>query len=291
MKLSIVVIMHNMRREAARTLYSLSLAHQVGIEPGDYEVIVIDNASTAPLRPEDMDGHGAGFRYHFHETDSKSPVEAINIGVEMARGDAIAIIVDGARMASPGLIRHTLLAFRMAENPVICALSWHLGPDVQPKSVQNGYGQAFEDRMLEEADWRTDGYRLFEISTIAPSSGDGFFASYPSECSWIALRRDTFVGMGGFDIRFQTPGGGFCNHDFRNRAVTLEGASPMVILGEGVFHQVHGGIATNAPPEKRPLAMFHEEYARIHGRRYETAPVPWPLYVGGMPAAAKRFLK
>lgn len=291
MKISIVVIMHNMRREAARTLHSLSPAHQIGADPGDYEVIVIDNGSSEPLNAAEVNRFGPTFRYHFHETGSMSPVEAINLGAHMAQGDVIAVIVDGARMATPGLIRHTLSVFKHESDPVVSALSWHLGPDIQPKSTQNGYDQTVEDKMLKDSGWRKDGYRLFDISTIAPSSQGGFFGPFPLECSWVALRQDTFHDIGGFDRRFQSPGGGFCNHEFRNRAVTREGVAPTVILGEGVFHQVHGGIATNAPPARRPLGLFHEEYARIFGKSYEPAQVPDLVFVGGMPDVAMRFLK
>ena len=43
--LSVVVVFHNMRREAERTLHSLSRAYQRGVDDLDYEVIVIDNGS------------------------------------------------------------------------------------------------------------------------------------------------------------------------------------------------------------------------------------------------------
>lgn len=291
MKLSIVIITHNMRREAARTLYSLSPDHQAGVRADDYEVIVIDNGSSAPLDPESVKQFGPHFRYHYHETHSASPVDAVNLGAHMARGESLAIIVDGARMATPGIVRYTLSALRAEPDALVCALSWHLGPDVQPKSTQEGYDQAFEDAMLKKAGWREDGYQLFAISTLAPSSGTGFFGDFPLECSWVALERNRFHAMGGFDPRFQTAGGGLCNHDFRNRALQQPGIVPVKLLGEGVFHQVHGGIATNAPPAQRPLQAFHDEYTRIHGARFVPVDVVDPVYVGMMPAAARRFIQ
>ena len=48
-KLSVVVIFYNMRREAARTLYSLTPRYQQGISEDDYEVLVIDSGSQEPL--------------------------------------------------------------------------------------------------------------------------------------------------------------------------------------------------------------------------------------------------
>ena len=52
--LSVVVVVHNMRREAARTLYSLSSRYQQGLGELDYEVIVVENGSD----PEQALGEG-----------------------------------------------------------------------------------------------------------------------------------------------------------------------------------------------------------------------------------------
>jgi len=48
-KLSVVVVVHNIPREASRTLYSLSPHYQRHIAAQDYEVIVVDNGSTPPF--------------------------------------------------------------------------------------------------------------------------------------------------------------------------------------------------------------------------------------------------
>jgi hypothetical protein len=39
------------------------------------------------------------------------------------------------------------------------------------------------------------------------------------------------------------------------------------------------------------LQAFHEEYTELRGARFAPVPVPNPIYVGGMPAAAMPFLK
>lgn len=290
MKLSVVVILHNMRREAARTLFSLSRAYQQNMAEEDYEIIAIDNGSTQPIDTQLLASLSPRVRYHFHETSSVSPVEAVNLGARMATGDAIAVIVDGARMASPGLLCQSLAAVRLHSGAFVCALSWHLGPDIQPVTIQQGYDQDREDAMLADVGWQADGYKLFDVSSIAPSSGMGFLNGFPTECSWFCLSRHTFLALGGFNPAFQTPGGGQCNHDFRNRALQRPGVIPIVLLGEGVFHQVHGGIATNAPPENRPHALFHAEYQRIHGEKLSSFQPTGIQYLGMMPASARRFI-
>lgn len=49
LKISIVVVFYNMRREARRTLYSMSAEYQKDVGETDYEVIAIDNNSEYPL--------------------------------------------------------------------------------------------------------------------------------------------------------------------------------------------------------------------------------------------------
>jgi len=289
--LSIIVIFHNMRREAARTLYSLSSRYQMDITAEDYEVIAIDNGSTSPLDPNQIESFEGNFKYHFFDTQSVSPVEAINFGTRQANGQYVAIIVDGARMVTPGIIAATLGALQKFENPFVCTLAWHLGPDVQRKAIETGYCKATEDGLLQSIDWPDNGYRLFEISTLAPSSAMGFEAGMPMEFSWSAVARSTFLHIGGFDTRFQSPGGGLVNHDYLKRVLALGNIEPVVLLGEGSFHQMHGGIATNAKPDALPFEGFAAEYRNIRGEDFVPAANIKPSYFGEVPDNAVRFTK
>ncbi|MCE8008762.1 glycosyltransferase family A protein [Aestuariivita sp.] len=290
MLLSIIVIFHNMRREAARTLHSLSPAYQIGADADSYEVIAIDNGSDRPLDPETVRAHGANYRYLAYDTPSISPVDAMNHGASLAEGTALAFIVDGARMATPGLVRDTLAALTLARDPFIAALSWHLGPKVQNVSMLEGYDQAAEDALLDAIVWPRDGYRLFEISTLAQSSGCGFLGGMPSECSWLCLPRQSFQALDGYEARFQSGGGGLVNHDFLNRALSRHGVTPIVLLGEGMFHQYHGGVATNVPQAQHPIGAFRAEYEQIRGEAFKPHPVENVLYYGHMPKAAQAFV-
>ena len=113
---------------------------------------------------------------------SVSPARALNIGVELARGDLVCIVVDGARMASPGLLRHALAAATLQRG----AIRRHAGvaprsrraTDVRSRPATTG---AVEDDLLAGIGWPADGYRLFEVSTPAPSSRRGYLAPLPGE--------------------------------------------------------------------------------------------------------------
>lgn len=290
MRLSIIVIFHNMRREAARTLFSLSTQYQTGVSEDEYEVIAIDNGSTEPLDPETVTAHGKNFSYRYFSTESVSPARAMNTGAAIAKGDALAFIVDGARMASPGLIAASLQALSIAPDPFVAALAWHLGPDVQNISMLEGYNQSVEDKLLDSINWTEDGYSLFNISTLAQSSQPGILGGMPPECSWLCLSHKNFDSISGFDERFQSGGGGLVNQDIRNRIVTRLGLQPVVLLGEGVFHQIHGGVATNVRMEEHPIDIFLEEYNAICGEPFKPAHCPNVMYFGALPEPARRFI-
>src|SRR5262249_8686249 len=141
---SVIVIVHNMRREAPRTLFSLSASYQTGIEANEYEVIVVENGSTDPLDPYEIERAGSNFRYHRHKTLSTSPVEAVNIGAQLARAERLVVCVDGARILSPGVLGYMRAAFQAFPNPFVYTLGWHLGDEPQNFSMIKGYDQVVE---------------------------------------------------------------------------------------------------------------------------------------------------
>ncbi len=284
--LSVIVVFHDMAREAPRTLHTLSPAYQRGVGPDDYEVVAIDNGSAVPLDAAFVEGFGPNFRL-LRRPPSPSPTAAINDAVRRSRGAAVMVCIDGARMLSPGVVRTTLAAFRAFENPVVATLAWHLGPRIQNLSMLEGYNQAVEDRLLDSVDWRADGYELFRIACFAGSSAVGWFGSL-SESNCLAVRRAAYESLGGFDERFQTPGGGLVNLDFYKRA--CEGLPELVLLlGEGTFHQFHGGVATNVPTAEHPWPRFHDEYLAIRHAPF-APPTTVAQYIGHAPAQCMPFL-
>ncbi len=195
-RLSIVVVVFNMRREAPRTLQSLSPQYQREIDAADYEVIVVENASTQPLSAEEVLKYGENFSYYSLPAGNQSPAAATNFGIARARGNMIGLMVDGARIVSPGLLHMALLAGQLHKKPIIGVPSWHIGPDVQQISTKQGYTAATEDESLLGIDWPNDGYRLFDISVLAVSSEQGYF--YPlQETNALFLTRATIDELAG----------------------------------------------------------------------------------------------
>ena len=284
--LSVILVVFRMRREAPRTLHSLSSAFQRSVGAENYEVIVVENQSDSMLTADEVTSYGLQFRYVVNPGDATSPAAAANFGASQARGRALMLIIDGARIVSPGVLRHTLAAQRFFDRPVVATLAWHLGPDNQARSIHNGYDQIAEDELLAGSGWDQDGYKLFEISTLAGSSALGWFLPI-LESNCITLDREHFFSLGGFSEEFRSPGGGFVNLDFYERAVADRQRQLVILLGEGTFHQAHGGVATNRQ-DNEPIRRFQEEYRRIRGRDY-VAPKTNPMFLGGMHDLTKRF--
>jgi hypothetical protein len=138
-----------------------------------------------------------------------------------------------------------------------------------------GYDQAVEDELLARSGWDADGYRLFEISTPAGSWGRGLFGP-AGESSSLFCPRPIWDELDGLDERFTIPGGGLVNHDLYRRACGLGGVELVVLLGEGTFHQYHGGAATSG---RHSWDQMHAEYEAITGSRHRPPENP-PLYVG-----------
>lgn len=280
-----VVVVYNMAREAPRTLYSLSAAYQRNIDPGDYEIIVVDNGSNPPLRSKVVGDLTGNFRLIRIDEASPSPGAAVNRGLAEARGDIVGVMVDGARIVTPGLLHFAQHGASLYNRAVVTALGWYLGYDFQGFAQQGGYNQAREDVLLQSVDWPTDGYRLFEIGTLDESSVDGWFQAI-SESNALFLRREWWESIGGFDERFDSPGGGLINIDAFSRVIGSPDAQLVILLGEGTFHQLHGGTSTNAEPESQhaECQRWAKQYADIRGRPYEvprrTHP---PTFIGILP--------
>lgn len=276
LKLSVVIISYNMKRELPRTIRSLSTAMQRDIGSETYEIIIVDNGSTEPFDHDRCRQLGDNISIHRVANATPSPVLAINQGLALARGELIGVFIDGARMASPRLLATALDAARLHRRPIIGTLAFHLGTDVQMRSIADGYCQHVEDRLLASVDWAADGYRLFAISVFAGSSADGWFV-VPAETNALFLTREHWQALGGYDPAFVSPGGGLVNLDTWSRACADPSGRLMLLLGEATFHQVHGGIATNSTASNWPL--FHDEYRRLRGRDY-VQPAGTPLLVG-----------
>jgi cephalosporin hydroxylase len=95
---------------------------------------------------------------------------------------------------------------------------------------------------------------------------------------------------GGFEEGFAEAGGGFANLDLYERIAASPEVTLVSVLGEGSFHQVHGGTTTNQadPSERRNRVFtFSEHYSELRGRGY-AGPEKQIRYVGSFHGDAAR---
>lgn len=289
-----VVVAHNIDREIRRTLHSLSADYQRGADPTDYEIIVVDNGSDPPIDARWIETLNGQFQLLRIDNAPPSPAEAINRGIAAARGSVIGVMIDGARLATPGLVHFANHGARLHRRAIVATLGWYLGFDFQGLSRHPASQRAREDALLDSINWPSDGYRMFEIGAMDESSVDGWFQPI-AESNALFLRRECWDELGGVDDRFDAPGGGLLNLDTFTRATELPDANLVVPLGEATFHQWHGGVNTNASPEQqaRNWDRWSQSYADIRGKPYAVPEFNRPpVYIGTLPRAAlARFVR
>lgn len=268
MKLSVILVSYDMAREIPRTLQGLSRTYQHGAQDLEYEVILVDNGSPVPLDPATWAAIDVPVRLIQLTNASPSPAKAINIALDEAAGEIVCLMIDGAHILTPGVFRMALACFSAFEDPVVATRYFWLGPESQNESIANGYNKAVEDQLLQSINWPEDGYRLFEIGTPLRTSDENInWLNRMFESNCLFMRRSLFLEQGGADERFDYPGGGFINLDIFSRAVDAPGVTASQLIGEGCFHQLHGGTTTNVSTEERnkSLEKYRKQFEEIRG--------------------------
>ena len=288
--ISVVVVAYNIPRELPRTIKSITTPYQREIVAAEVEIVVVDNGSTPPVDAGALAEFGSQVRLVRIEDAQPSPAAAINRGLSEARGDVIGVMIDGARLATPSLLHFAMHAVALYPRTIAATLGWYLGADFQRLGMSAGYTRHTEDELLDDIAWVENGYRLFEVSTLDESSVNGWFAPI-SESNALFATRDTWDQLEGFDERFDFPGGGLLNLDTFSRAMALEGARLVILLGEGTFHQLHGGVSTNAPDAIARWDTWAAQYEKIRGIPYSVPERAGdPLWIGTLPAGATKHL-
>jgi len=283
-----LLIVFRMARQAENTLYSLSTRFQRNVRDEDYEIICVENESDQNLDEARVHAIAPNIRYFRREESGKSPAAAINFAFEHARAPMICLIVDGARMVSPRVIRFALDGQRISPNALIAVPGYHLGPDEQHLNV--GYGEQAEMEMLETVDWKRNGYALFKVSVFSGANPFGFLHPF-LECNCLFCASESFRKIGQADERFDLPGGGMINLDIWRQLALLPESRMIVLPGEGSFHQYHGGVTTSDVVDREQVLETHRaQYLKIRGEPYAGV-LREPLLLGAITAEALPFLE
>lgn len=289
-KVSVILIGYKMPSQLENTLLSLSPDYQRGVNADDYEVIVMENSSDQNLSQSVVDSLPKNFHYTLREETAASPVYAINEAFSQSRGAIVCLMIDGARMASPGVIAAGLDAFAITENAVVAVPGYHLGAGEQHTMNEVSDQLLYEQELLSSIDWRGDGYQLFGISTFSGANRRGYLQPI-MECNCVFASAKNFAAIGHANTDFLLPGGGSINlHMYRSLGM-LAGTRLFVTPGEGSFHQYHGGVTTSSYEEREAEIDRHREQLHsywpggFHSLRRE------PALIGTMPPQAVPFLQ
>lgn len=287
--LSIIVIAYDMPRQALNTLRSLAPDYQQGVDGDDYEVILVENRSRRNMDAEAIAALPGNFRYFLRDEPGVSPAAAINFGVARARGRYMGLMIDGARLVSPGVVQYALMAFRISEDAMVVVPGYHLGEDEQQFHLSNGYTEEKEQALLQQIDWLNNGYRLFEICCLSGANPRGVFNPF-MESNCLFMSANIFRDIGQADERFNLAGGGSLNLYIYRQVATHPRTQCFMLAGEGSFHQLHGGVTTSEVDGRDE--MIDEQRAQLWELLgYEFySPTVEPIILGKIRAPAMPFL-
>jgi hypothetical protein len=290
-RLSFIVVVYNMPRQAMNTLYSLSARHQRNVREQDYEIIVVENRSARNLAEADVLALGNNFRYFLRDETSHSPVGAINFGFAQARGSNICLMIDGARMVTPRVVEYALMGIAADSDALIAVPGYSLGWQDQRYNIEAAYDEAVEIELLAATRWQQNGYRLFDIATISGANPNGCMNPL-MECNCVITSAKNFAAIGGANPDFQLPGGGSINlHIFRQLGLLPESRHYFVVAGEGSFHQFHGGITTAQWSDLDEVLESHRKQLHSYWDNHFHSLRREPMLLGAVGSHAQRFLR
>ncbi len=279
--ITFIVAAYNIPRQIRRTLLTLTPGYQgfgndstdgtgdADVDVVDVQVIVVDNGSDTPLETSDLDDVVPGVEL-IRVDGHPSPVFGLNKAIESARHDTIAMMIDGAHLLSPGVIRSTMEIRQLFENPVINVPQYLLGAEAQ-NLLPDDRPDPFETETadLAEMGWPEQGYSLFTYALKATEVADRNPFQW-AETNCLITTREVLERCGGFDERFDEPGAGMANVEFFHRLTHDPDNQYVLLAGEGSFHQDHHGTTTGVSVDvrKERVDRFHQRNEELFGYRF-----------------------
>jgi len=288
---SFVMVVYDMPAQAQNTVKSLLWDYQAGVSPRDYEVIIVENESKNPMSQDFVEALPDNFHYYLRKEDRPTPIYAVQFGASKAQGENICLMIDGARLLTPGVVKNILLGHRMHKSAVVTVPGYHIGSELQQEAVGNGYSIEEERAMMRSIAWPADGYRLFDIACFSGSCSRGIYMPN-SESNCMSIPREIWAQLDGCEPRFDMRGGGLVNLDLYKRACETSGITHVVLHGEGTFHQYHGGVTTGGQAREirdRFIQASKEQYRKIRGHDY-ASPRTNPVYLGTLTQQVQKFI-
>ena len=289
-RISVLVIVYDMPGQAMNTLISLLPPYQQNIDPDLYEIIVVENRSAHTLDPAAVAALGPNIRYILRDEPGRSPAAALNAAIAAARGDFLCLMIDGARMVTPGVLNTAAMAINITPDALIVVPGYHLGTTHQHLQDNSEANKAAEQKMLRDIDWQNNGYQLFGIGHQSGANPNG--SLYPFiESNCLFVHRRHLAAIGNADESFQLAGGGALNLYLFRRLCLLPETVLFSLPGEGSFHQMHGGVTTAPNSEREAFVTQMKDQLRERLGEDFRAPLVAPILLGRIRLEAHRFLE
>lgn len=301
--LSIIVVLHNMPAQAWNTLQSLRPEYQFSSAGGtngalanDYEVIVVENRSANMLSPDKVAQLPTNFHYHLRDETGVSPAAAVNFGLQQASGDVIGLLIDGARMLTPGILRLLQDVQRGYDNALVTVPGYYLtaegasadSGDVAAKPASDA--STIEQDYLRQLGWQQNGYALFQQAVFSNGNRHGYLRPF-MESTTFFVNRWALEDIGGADESFQLAGGGALILDMYRRLALKSKLEYIVLPGEGNFHQYHGGVSTQKSAERDARVQQFKQQLDERWPNGFKAVTREPILLGKISEAAMPFLE
>jgi len=261
LKYSFIIQSFDMKTEVPNTLLSVSPEYQK-FNKEEYEVILIQNPSSNNLTEKELDFFTGNLI--FIQNEHNIPItKSINSAVKVANGENLIICIDGARILSPGILKYCSQAITLSHRAIVAFHGFHLGIFPQQKAIsQKLYSKEDETNFLKEINFPNNPQALFFNASWAESSSNGYFHQM-AESNCLMLPKTTYEKIGGFDERLNSLSGGLANLDLYNRVLEQRDHRLFFVLGEGSFHQYHGGDTTSNQQGK--FDKYRKEYKEKTG--------------------------
>lgn len=232
--LSIIIPTFNQAWELEKTLYSLS--RQIGMEYKDYEILLMN------LNPDDLYTYSVAGSYaakcknlrliqiHDEKVNTiKNSTFGLNLGSrQYAKGEILLLVVDPARIPTPGVVRKTRDCFERFGNEIVTTtIPYHF--------LKHSNTPGFTVKECREAfmktRWQKDIYCLMDYAADTNISISGV----PNESTWLGVSRDNFLKIGGHNEKIFNIWSEF-NLDLWRRLTRSKPKDNLQIVGQANDH-------------------------------------------------------
>lgn len=264
--LEVVICTFNMEYELQNTIKSCLPPFQQVVTTDNYRILILDNGSDDHVSYNSIVELSENIRLIKSPFKSVSPTKALNWVIRnYCDSDYLMICIDGARMFSANLLEKSFQVHSNIPNAFVYSISYHIGNRSHQELAKEGFTLDEARQFLTSINWEENSKTLLNNSVLALSSKGGYFSSI-AESNAFSVSRFLFEEIGGFDERFLTPGGGYCNLEIFQRYVHDPRTVNVCLLNEGTFHQYHGGASTG---RKVSPDVYSKEYIQIFKKPFK----------------------